>query len=72
MSAARAVRRKGALRPLLGYLLRVACGERLLMTVLATLGASAALAVFVGSTALVEQREFAAVLAANAARLWSS
>ncbi len=58
-----------ALRPLLGYLLRVALGERLLVTLLATFGASAALAMFLGSTALVEQREFAAVLAANATRL---
>jgi hypothetical protein len=58
-----------ALRPLLGWLLGVALGERLLLTLLAALGASAALAVFLGSTALVEQREFAAVLAANAARL---
>ncbi len=57
------------LRPLVGYLLRAALGERLLVTLLAGFGASAALAVFVGSTALVEQREFAAVLAANAARL---
>jgi hypothetical protein len=63
MSAGRAI------RPLLGYLLRVALGERLLLTVLAALGAGAALALFLGSTALVEQREFAAVLAANAARL---
>ena len=58
-----------ALRPLVGYLLRVALGERLLVTLLAGFGASAALAVFLGSTALVEQREFAAVLVANAARL---
>jgi hypothetical protein len=58
-----------ALRPLLNYLLRVALGERLLATVLATMVASAALAAFLGSTALVEQREFAAVLAANAGRL---
>jgi ABC-type transport system involved in multi-copper enzyme maturation permease subunit len=58
-----------AFGPLLGYLLRVALGERLLVTLLAALGASAALAAFLGSTALVEQREFAAVLAANAARL---
>jgi hypothetical protein len=58
-----------ALRPLVGYLLRVALGDRLLVTLLAGFGASAALAVFLGSTALVEQREFAAVLVANAARL---
>ncbi len=58
-----------ALRPLVGYLVRAALGERLLVTLLATFGASAALAVFIGGTALVEQREFAAVLAANAARL---
>ncbi len=47
----------------------MALGERLLVTLLASFGASAALAVFLGSTALVEQREFAAVLAASAARL---
>ncbi len=58
-----------ALRPLLGYLLRMVLGERLLVTLLAALGVSAALALFLGGTALVEQREFAAVLAANAARL---
>jgi hypothetical protein len=60
---------RSSLRPLLGYLLRVALGERLLLTRLAALGASAGLALFLGSTALVERREFAAVLAANAARL---
>ncbi len=69
MSTGRPVGAGRALRPLLGYLLRVALGERLLAILLATLAASAALAVFLGSTALVEQREFAAVLAANAARL---
>ena len=58
-----------ALRALLNDLLRVALCERLLLTVLAALVASAALAAFLGSTALVEQREFAAVLAANAGRL---
>jgi hypothetical protein len=58
-----------ALRALLNYQLRVALGERLVLTVLAALVASSALAAFLGSTALVEQREFAAVLAANAGRL---
>ena len=61
--------RAPALRALLNYLLRVALGERLLVTMVAALVASAALAAFLGSTALVEQREFAAVLTANAGRL---
>lgn len=69
MSSGRPLSAGRALRPLLGYLLRVALGERLLVTLLATLGASVVLALFLGNTALVEQREFAAVLAANAARL---
>ena len=57
------------LRPLVAYLVRAALGERLFAGVLGTLLLSAALAAFLASTVLVEQREFAAVLAASAARL---
>ena len=57
------------LRPLVAYLLRAALGERLFAGLLGTLLLCAALAAFVGSTVLVEQREFAAVLTANAGRL---
>jgi hypothetical protein len=57
------------LRPLVGYLLRSALGERLLVGLLGALLLCAALATFLGSTVLVEQREFAAVLTASATRL---
>jgi hypothetical protein len=59
----------GGLRPLVGYLLRAALGERLFVGLAGTLLLCAALAVFLGGTVLVEQREFAAVLTASAARL---
>ena len=57
------------LRPLVAYLVRAALGERLFAGLLGALLLSAALAAFLGSTVLVEQREFAAVLTASAARL---
>lgn len=58
-----------AMPPLLTYLLRVALGDRLFVAAAVLLVGSAALAAFVGSTALVEQTEFAAVCTAAAGRL---
>jgi hypothetical protein len=54
---------------LVGYLLRVALGDRLFVGLAGTRSVCAALAVFLGGTVLVEQREFAAVLVASGARL---
>jgi hypothetical protein len=58
-----------AIRPLAIYLLRSVLGARLVLGLALTMVASAALALFLGGTALVEQRQFAAVLTANAARI---
>lgn len=54
---------------LVRYLLRTALGDRLFAGLAGALLLCAALAAFLGSTVLVEQREFAAVLTASAARL---
>ena len=56
------------LRPLIAYLLRSALGDRLLAVLALAILAGAALAAFVGSTALVEKGELATVYAATAGR----
>jgi ABC-type transport system involved in multi-copper enzyme maturation permease subunit len=57
-----------SLRPLVAYLLRSACADRLLAVLALAIVAGAALAGFLGSTALVEQSELAMVYAATAGR----
>src|SRR5919108_1474548 len=57
-----------SLRPLVAYLLRSACADRLLAVLALAIVAGAALAGFLGSTALVEQGELATVYAATAGR----
>jgi hypothetical protein len=57
-----------SLRPLIGYLLRSALGDRLLTVLALAIVAGAALAAFVGSTALVEKSELTTVYAATAGR----
>ena len=56
------------LRPLIAYLLRSAIGDRLLAVLVLAILAGAALAAFVGSTALVEKAELTTVYAAAAGR----
>ena len=56
------------LRPLIAYLLRSAFGDRLLAVLALAILAGAALAAFVGSTALVEKAELTTVYAATAGR----
>jgi hypothetical protein len=57
-----------SLRPLIAYLLRSACADRLLAVLALTILAGAGLAAFLGSTALVEKSELATVYAATAGR----
>jgi hypothetical protein len=57
-----------SLRPLIAYLLRSALGDRLLIVLAVTTVAGAAIAMFLGSTALVEKSELTTVYAATAGR----
>jgi hypothetical protein len=58
-----------SLRPLIAYLLRSALGDRLLAVLALATMAGAALAAFLGDTALVEKSELTTVYAATAGRL---
>lgn len=57
-----------SLRPLMAYLLRSAFGDRLLAVLALAILAGAAIAAFIGSTALVEKGELTTVYAASAVR----